>query len=120
MDLSRNSPAKNVFRKLDRDGVNKMEEKRLCPICGEEFDIPKTRKNQMCCSRECGYEWRKHTKDLEAAKRVLEFEYSMRLANLTIHDVLEGRLKAGSTNNVMTVTGARAWEGKKFIVLVVE
>lgn len=97
-----------------------MEEKRTCPICGEEFNIPKTRKNQICCSRECGYEWRKHNKDLDAAKRVLEFEYSMRLANIQILDVLEGKLVTGSTNNQMTVTGARAWNGKKFIVLVVD
>jgi len=95
-----------------------MSTKKTCPICGESFTVPLKRPNQIYCSRDCAVIGRHTTKEDDAQKRVDIF--IERLPDIPILDVLEGRLESSSTNNRMTVTGARMWEGKKFIVVVTE
>lgn len=94
-----------------------MSKEATCPICGTLFQIPPTRPNQKYCSRDCSVIGRKSTKEEAGKKRVDLFIES--LPDLQILDVLEGKLGSG-TDNRMTVTGARTWEGKKFLVLVVD
>ena len=94
-----------------------MQEK-ICPTCGKSFPVPIKRPNQKYCSRDCSVIGRRTTKEDDAQKRVDLF--IDRLPDISILDVLEGRLESSSTNNRMTVTGARMWEGKKFIVIVTE
>lgn len=91
---------------------------KTCPVCGKSFPLPPTRKKQIYCSRDCSVIGRKTTKESSALKRVESF--IERLPEITIVDVLDGRLGSG-TDNRMVVTGARMWEdGSKFIVLVVK
>lgn len=95
-----------------------MPTEKICPICGESFKVPFQRPNQKYCSRDCAVIGRHTTKEQDAQKRVDLF--IDRLPDIPILDVLEGRLESSSTNNRMTVTGARMWEGKKFIIIVTE
>lgn len=94
-----------------------MQKETICPVCGKQFNIPQTRPNQKYCSRDCSVIGRRSTKEDAAKKRIDSFIES--LPDLHILDVLDGKLEL-STNNRMTVTGARMWEGKRFLVLVVD
>ena len=94
-----------------------MPEDKTCPVCGETFTPPPTRPKQIYCGRPCSVIGRTSTKEEAAKKRVDKFIDD--LLNVQILDALEGKLEVG-TNNRMTVTGARAWENEKFIVLVVK
>lgn len=93
-----------------------MTEESTCPICGTSFQVPPTRPNQICCSRECGYIYRKEKKEDDAYERIKEFMDNR--GTYKVVDVLEGKLNYG-TDNRMTVKGARHWEKTgRFIVLV--
>ena len=94
-----------------------MPDEKTCPVCGELFKVPTTRPKQKYCSGPCSVIGRRKTKEEAAQKRVNSFIEN--LPDLSIYDALEGKLEL-STNNRMTVAGARMWEGKKFIVLVTD
>ena len=94
-----------------------MTKEIICPVCGDTFQVPPTHPNQKYCSRACSVIGRRSTKEEAAQKRVNSFIES--LPDLPIIDVLEGKLGSG-TENRMIVSGARTWEGHKFIVLVVD
>ena len=91
---------------------------KICPTCGNPFTVPPTRPGQKYCSAPCSVQGRQADKD-EAAKARVDKALN-ELLSLDVLDALNGRLEAGSTNNRMTVKGARTWEDKRFIVLVVD
>ena len=95
-----------------------MKKEKTCPVCEKTFTIPPTQPKKKYCSRECSVLGRRATKEEAGRKRVESFIEN--LPDLSICDVLTGRLGA-ATDNRMTVKGVRTWEDGEFeyIVLVV-
>jgi len=95
-----------------------MKKEKTCPVCEKTFQIPPTQPNKKYCCRECSVLGRRTTKEEAGRKRVESFIEN--LPDLSICDVLPGRLGVG-TDNRMTVKGVRTWEDGEFeyVVLVV-
>jgi len=98
-----------------RIGAEQMIEK-TCPVCGESFTLPPTRKNQIYCSRNCAVVSRQITKEDNASHRIDAFIES--LPDLNIIDVVEGKVYPGNTNNQVIAKGVGAWPEKRFKVII--
>jgi len=96
-----------------------MTKQNTCPVCNTLFTVPPTRPNQKYCSIPCSVLGRKLIKEDSAADRVDVF--IERLPDMKIYDVLDGKLRSESaTDNYINAKGVRSWQGKKFLVLVVD
>lgn len=96
-----------------------MSKEKICPVCGESFQLPPTRQNQNYCSRECAVAGRRLNKDNLRSERIDAF--IEKLPDIQIVDVLEGKLTHGTTDNRIFITAkeARSLEGCTFYVVAV-